>query len=163
MEENISVREYQSIDHQQVVDLILSIQQEEYNIPITKNDQPDLFQIESFYQHGKGKFWVALHGGKVVGTIGLLDIGSGQVALRKMFVESEYRGKEFKTAFLLLNKAIEWSKDKEVKEIFLGTTLQFVAAHRFYEKNGFQEIEKRDLPENYPVMGVDRKFYRYEI
>lgn len=39
---------------EQAVDLILTIQQKEFNIPITVEDQPDLMQIESFYQE-KGK------------------------------------------------------------------------------------------------------------
>ena len=97
------VKEY-SIDYQsQVVDLILHIQQQEYNIQITKDDQPDLFTIEDFYQTGKGNFWLALYDDKVVGTISFLDIGNHQVALRKMFVDKEFRGAKFKTASLLLN------------------------------------------------------------
>jgi hypothetical protein len=48
------VKEY-SIDYQsQVVDLILHFQQQEYNIQITKDNRPDLFTIEDFYQTGKG-------------------------------------------------------------------------------------------------------------
>ncbi len=38
---------------EQAIDLILKIQQKEFNIPITVEDQPDLMQIESFY-HEKG-------------------------------------------------------------------------------------------------------------
>jgi N-acetylglutamate synthase-like GNAT family acetyltransferase len=129
--EGIIVREYSSEHQSQIVDLILHIQQDEYNIPITKEDQPDLFNVENYYQQGKGNFWVALCGDNVVGTVALLDIGNRQVALRKMFVAKDYRGKTFNTARLLLNSAIEWSKKQAVSEIFLGTTLQFVAAHRF--------------------------------
>jgi hypothetical protein len=39
-----------------------------------------------FYQRGSGAFWIALEGEQVVGSIGLLDIGSDQAALRNMFV-----------------------------------------------------------------------------
>lgn len=45
----------------QVIDLILQIQQQEYNISITKDDQPDLFTIEEYYQTANGNFWVALY------------------------------------------------------------------------------------------------------
>ena len=142
------VKEY-SIDYQsQVVDLILHIQQQEYNIQITKDDQPDLFTIEEFYQTGKGNFWVALYDDKVVGTISFLDIGNHQVALRKMFVDKEFRGAKFKTASLLLNNAIKWARETSIKTIYLGTTPQFLAAHRFYEKSGFTSISLKDLPEN---------------
>ncbi|PGL68921.1 GNAT family N-acetyltransferase [Bacillus sp. AFS055030] len=157
------VKEYSNVFQAQVVDLILDIQQREYNIKITKDDQPDLFTIEEFYQNGKGNFWVALYGEKVVGTISLLDIGNQQVALRKMFVDKEFRGEKYKTASLLLNHAINWAKEKSIKAIYLGTTPQFLAAHRFYEKNGFTSVEVNDLPENFPVMKVDKKFYKYSI
>jgi N-acetylglutamate synthase-like GNAT family acetyltransferase len=60
----------------------------------------------------------------------------------------------------LLKVLIKWCKSKDVKEIFLGTTSKFLAAHRFYEKNGFSEIQKSDLPNSFPVMVVDTKFYK---
>jgi len=157
------VKEYSNNYQTQVVDLILDIQQQEYNIKITKDDQPDLFRIEEFYQNGSGNFWVALDGDKVVGTISLLDIGNQEVALRKMFVDKEYRGAKYKTASLLLNNAIKWAKEMSIKAIYLGTTPQFLAAHRFYEKNGFTSLEVTDLPEKFPVMKVDKKFYKYSV
>ncbi len=157
------VKEYTQENQAQVVDLILQIQQQEYNIAITKDDQPDLFTIEEFYQTGNGNFWVALDDKKVVGTISLLDIGNNQVALRKMFVDQEYRGPTYKTASLLLNNAINWAKERPIYAIFLGTTPQFLAAHRFYEKNGFIRISDNDLPENFPLLKVDKKFYKYVL
>ena len=44
--------------------------------------------------------------------------------------------------------------------ILLGTTEKFLAAQRFYEKNGFTEIQKDALPPKFPVMTVDVKFYK---
>jgi N-acetylglutamate synthase-like GNAT family acetyltransferase len=163
MTSTLQIREFTSEYQSQVVELILHIQQREYGIPITIDDQPDLLRIESFYQEGDGNFWTALNGKKVAGTLALKDIGNQQVALRKMFVDAEYRGRPNKTGERLLNHAIEWAGKKGISEIYLGTTLQFVAAHRFYEKNGFASIEKQDLPENFPVMGVDKKFYKLSI
>ena len=157
------VKQYFNDYQAQVVDLILHIQQQEYNIPITKKDQPDLFTIEDFYQTGNGNFWVAVYNDKVVGTISLLDIGNNQVALRKMFVDKKFRGAKFKTASLLLNNAIKWAKENSIKAVYLGTTPQFLAAHRFYEKNGFTSISFKELPENFPVLQVDKKFYQYSV
>ncbi|MGF9889284.1 GNAT family N-acetyltransferase [Priestia megaterium] len=163
MSESIIIQPYTIKYQQQVVDLILHIQQQEYQIPITEKDQPDLFEIESFYQQGNGNFWVAVCNERVVGSVALIDTGSRQVALRKMFVVKPYRGASFKTAHRLLHTAIAWAKEQEVERIYLGTTLQYRAAHRFYEKNGFQHIEKEKLPANFPVMNVDKKFYTYEV
>lgn len=157
------IKEYSKEYQAQIVDLILHIQQQEFDIPITKEDQPDLFAIESFYQTGSGNFWVAVYGGKVVGTISLLDIGNHQAALRKMFVAQEYRGPELKIAYRLLQNAIQWAKEKAVREIYLGTTSKFLAAHRFYEKNGFVSIGRGELPERFPVVHVDTVFYKYVV
>ena len=31
------------------------------------------------------------------------------------------------------------------------------------KKNGFVEIEKRELPKAFPIMEVDVKFYKYSV
>lgn len=146
-----------------VLDLILPIQQQEFEIPITAADQPDLRDIAGFYQRGSGNFWLALHGERVVGTIALVDIGAGQAALRKMFVQREFRGAPFRTAQLLLATLLEWARSRELRAIYLGTTAKFLAAHRFYEKSGFQEIARDALPPQFPLMAVDTKFYAYQL
>src|SRR5687768_3528008 len=86
-----------------VTGLILGIQNNEFNIPITLAQQPDLEEIPAFYQVGNGNFWIAKLGEKLVGTIALKDIGNNQGALRKMFVDRAHRGKEWSTAEKLLD------------------------------------------------------------
>jgi N-acetylglutamate synthase-like GNAT family acetyltransferase len=156
----MTVEVYQEKDVREVADLILGIQRDEFSIPITISDQPDLLQIESFYQKGSGNFWVARSEDQLVGTIALLDIGNNQGALRKMFVAKGFRGKEFGVGQKLIDHLIAWVKQKGVQEIYLGTTEKFLAAQRFYEKNGFLEVGKSELPKAFPVMDVDVKFYR---
>ena len=144
---------------QQVIDLILTIQRNEFSIPITLDDQPDLQAISRHYQKNKGNFWIALDDGKVIGTISLTDIGYGLGALRKMFVRKDHRGKESGVAQELLNTLLDWARSGGMKSIFLGTTPALKAAHRFYEKNGFGEISANDLPPQFPRMKVDKVFY----
>jgi N-acetylglutamate synthase-like GNAT family acetyltransferase len=143
----------------QVVDLIVGIQRNEFGIPITAEQQPDLRCIPSYYQVQSGNFWLALCGADVVGTVALLDIGASQAALRKMFVHPNFRGSELGTSKRLLDVLVDWSTARSIRDIFLGTTPDFLAAHRFYEKNGFCEIAKSALPASFPVMEVDKKFY----
>jgi N-acetylglutamate synthase-like GNAT family acetyltransferase len=147
----------------QVIGLISSIQRNEYGIDITPEQQPDLQSIPSFYQAGSGNFWIALADDMVVGTVALKDIGGGLAALRKMFVAPGWRGDARGVARALLAAAISWARSKSVSAIYLGTTAQFKAAHRFYEKNGFVEVSKDALPTSFPVMAVDSRFYRYEV
>jgi len=159
----ITVKEYSSPYKEQVIAHILAIQRGEFNIAISREDQPDLDDIENFYQAGAGNFWLALVGGQIVGTVALIDIGNRQGALRKMFVSAAYRGAGHNTAGLLLNTLLSWAGEQGLREIYLGTTAKFIAAHRFYEKNAFAEIPKEDLPAAFPVMKVDSKFYKYSL
>jgi N-acetylglutamate synthase-like GNAT family acetyltransferase len=146
-----------------IINLIVDIQRNEFGIPITAEDQPDLLNIPDYYQNKNGNFWVALHKERVVGTIALLDIGNRQGALRKMFVHHLFRGEESETAKMLLNELLNWTEEKDFREIYLGTTAKFLAAHRFYEKNRFLEIKKEDLPDRFPIMTVDTKFYKLNM
>lgn len=161
--EKIIIKEYANRYKEEVLTLILTIQQQEFGIPITKEDQPDLSAIPQFYQTGAGNFWVALCGGRVVGTIALLDIGNNQAALRKLFTASAYRGAGHNTGNSLWLKVREWAAAKNLTVIYLGTTEKFLAAHRFYEKNGFEEITPAELPAAFPIMSVDKKFYQYRL
>jgi len=163
MQPDTIVIEMISTRHQQgVASLILPIQREEFGVPVTLADQPDLLDTAAFYQHGRGNFWVALSRDTVVGSIGLLDIGNGHAALRKMFVAADYRGKPHRVAQRLLDTLFAWVDSQAIDAVFLGTTAQFLAAHRFYEKNGFQSIERDALPNAFPVMKVDTRFYFYD-
>jgi N-acetylglutamate synthase-like GNAT family acetyltransferase len=140
--------------------LIVGIQRDEFQIPITLEDQPDLHDIPAFYQQGAGNFWVAISEGEVVGTVALLDLGNHQGALRKMFVHARYRGPGPGVSAQLLETLFEWSRARGVNEVYLGTTEKFRAAHRFYERNGFQQIPAKELPPSFPKMAVDTRFYR---
>lgn len=165
---NIVIEPYSASYDDQIAKLIISIQTQEYKIPITLDDQPDLLDIRSFYQRGLGNFWIARDGEHLIGTVALLDIGNQQVALRKMFVEQEYRGRQkvnqdrtqSNVAAALLQQLLCWCRSRQVNEIYLGTTAAFLSAHRFYEKNGFVKIPPQDLPASFPVLAVDSFFYR---
>ena len=154
------LRPYEVRDQQKIIQLILSIQQQEFGVPITIADQPDLQNIHSNYLAAGGNFWVATHGDEIVGTIALLNIANGQGVIRKMFVHSDHRGAVLGVAQRLLDTLVEWCDTKQIDEFFLGTIDTMKAAHRFYEKNGFQAIEKENLPSTFPIMKVDNRFYQ---
>jgi N-acetylglutamate synthase-like GNAT family acetyltransferase len=159
----ILIRPFTPSDAQGVAEVIVSIQREEFWIAITLAQQPDLSQIPAFYQRGLGNFWVAEAAGEIVGTIGLVDIGDRHVALRKLFVKASHRGREQGVAQRLLETALAWCAAHGVTEVYLGTTALFLAAHRFYERNGFVEVAPERLPPNFPRMTVDTRFYRLPI
>ncbi|MBU2699566.1 GNAT superfamily N-acetyltransferase [Sporomusaceae bacterium BoRhaA] len=155
------IKEYEPQYKSEIINFILEIQQQEFHIPITQADQPDLNDIPHFYQSKSGNFWMAIDKGAVVGTISLLDIGNNQGVLRKLFVKADHRGKEHHAAKLLLQQLMEWAREHRISEIYLGTTDKFLAAHRFYEKNHFTSITKERLPKTFPLMKVDTIFYQF--
>ncbi len=159
----IQIQPYSEKYKADIASLILNIQNNEFNVPVTLNDQPDLLDIGNFYCKDSGGFWLAIENEKLVGTIALIDIGSGQVALRKMFVYADYRGKEKAIGQSLLNYLIDWCNSKEITEIYLGTVTQLHAAKRFYIKNGFEKIEKKNLPKKFPLMQVDTEFFKLKM
>ncbi len=159
----ITILPFKKEHEQLLMEFIVGIQRNEFSIPITASDQPDLMNVSDFYQNKCGNFWVATCEERIIGTIALLDIGHKMAALRKMFVDSLFRGNRTGTSKKLLKTLMSWSENHGIKEIYLGTTQKFLAAHKFYEKNGFMEIRKSQLPDTFPIMKVDSKFYKFKV
>jgi len=147
----------------QLIELILPIQQLEFNVPVTLQDQPDLLDIETHYHATGGSFWGALSNGELVGSIALISTGHHAGAIRKMFIKKEFRGKTYGIAQQLLQTLIEYSRQQAITHLYLGTVDVLHAAKRFYERNGFQKIDKADLPAYFPVMAADNVFYHLHL
>jgi N-acetylglutamate synthase-like GNAT family acetyltransferase len=147
----------------QIIDLILPIQQIEFGVPITIEDQPDLLDIESNYHATGGNFWAVFNDEKVIGTIALIGIGNEQGVIRKMFVNKDFRGREYGIAQQLLDNLIVYCQAENITDLYLGTVDILKAAMRFYEKNNFVKIEKQNLPATFPLMSADNVFYHLEI
>jgi GNAT superfamily N-acetyltransferase len=147
----------------QIIKLILSIQQKEFGLSITINQQLDLLDIETNYHQGGGNFWGAFLGEELVGTIAMINCGHQSACIRKMFVKSDYRGKELGIAQLLLNTLLQYCGGEKITAIYLGTVQELRAAHRFYERNGFTQIAVADLPIYFPRMPSDTMFYQLHL
>lgn len=88
----INIIEYNKPYKEELIEFILSIQKNEFNINISRNDQPDLENIDRYYLNSGGQFWLALnHHQKIIGTIGLIRLDNNKSALKKMFVDEDYR------------------------------------------------------------------------
>ena len=152
---------YEPRINSEIVSLIVSTQKNEFYLSITLEDQPDLLDIQNYYE----AFWVAISDEKVVGTIGLVFFGKN-AAIRKMFVHKDWRGPEKAIAQNLLETLELYCKNNHIQTIYLDTVREFKAAIRFYERNGFGEILQSDLPHDYPLVAahakLDRQFFKKE-
>lgn len=163
MDKEILIQPLDNTYSGRIVDIILPIQQQEFHIPVTLEQQSDLLDIESFYIKPGGSFWGAFVDDQLVGTIALINIGHQAGAIRKMFVKKEFRGKQFGIAQQLFETLAVYCSNHQIVDIYLGTVDVLRAAHRFYERNGFQRMEKTALPGYFPLMPADNIFYHLHL
>lgn len=159
----ITIEKLSTAYGEKAVGLILPIQRVEFGVPITIADQPDLLDIDGFYNAPGGGFWGAFKNGELVGTIALINVGHDTGVIRKMFVKQEYRGKEFAIAQRLIEKLLEQTRARGIEHLYLGTIDRMKAAHRFYERNGFIRIDPAALPAYFPRMALDNVFYHLTL
>jgi GrpB-like predicted nucleotidyltransferase (UPF0157 family)/N-acetylglutamate synthase-like GNAT family acetyltransferase len=162
MSDDIQIAPWTAADRADVIDLIVSIQQDEFDLPITIDDQPDLTDVDAAYRAAGGEFFVARHDGCVVGTIAALVVEDNTIALRKMFVHRDRRGGSGLAA-TLMETVVAWARRAGYRTIVLGTTDRMTAAHRFYEKHGFTRMAADELPTEFPRMAVDTVFFRRDL
>ncbi|MCF3108977.1 GNAT family N-acetyltransferase [Niabella sp. CC-SYL272] len=158
-----TIRQLNNADIPQVIELILHIQQVEFNVPVTLEGQPDLQDIERFYIEPGGNFWGAFSGSTLAGTIALIRAEAQTGVIRKMFVKKEYRGAQPGIARELLDTLIRYCRQQQIKTLYLGTVHLLKAAMRFYEKQGFTPVAETELPSFFPRMPVDNRFYTLSL
>lgn len=157
----VDIVEFIKADQYLVREFVLNIQNDEFKLGFKESDQPDLIDTEKFYH--SGNFWTARINGEIMGTIGLQNLDNHNGVLRKMFVRQDYRGAEPKIAQMLFDVLIAFSRSINLKVIWLDTPAIATASHRFYEKNGFQQTDKFNLPENYMFPDKNSKIYKFAI
>lgn len=160
----ITIQIYSEIYQKQVENLVLGIQNGEFGLGLTAQDQPDLPNIAEFYKNGC--FWVALdENDQLMGTIGIEPLTGGQASLRKMFLDKTMRGnKDENLAQRLFETLLQYAKEKDYQELWLDTPPPAKAAHRFYERNGFERMPSEKTPSTYKHPAIEGlKIYRLTI
>ncbi|MGD8326325.1 MAG: GNAT family N-acetyltransferase [Sphingomonadales bacterium] len=160
---SVTIRLASDEDAPAIAHLIHSIQVDEFAVPISLEDQPDIGVIEAIYIETGGTFHVAEAEGQIIGSIGLEDLGGGNAALRKLYVAKDFRGRGLGLAHKLLALVLEHAAKKDISHIYLGVAQEFASARRFYEKSGFHLVGEEALPVNFPKTVVDKYFYRFSL
>lgn len=144
-----------------VRDFVLSIQNTEFNLGFTDEEQPDLIDTAHFYR--EGGFWLAKENGQIVGTIGLQKLDANTGVLRKMFVLKECRSVKPSVAQLLFDTLVDEAHELGFETLYLDTPAIAVASHKFYERNGFVQIDRPAAPSHYSFPDRDSKVYRRNL
>lgn len=159
----VELQRWAPTDRDDVIAFVLGIQRDEFGVPITAADQPDLGDVPAHYGAGRGGFWVARDARGVAGTVGLLDHGGDAAVLRKMFVRADARGRAQGVSERLIDVVLSHARNAGLRVLRLGTRPEMRAAHRFYERHGFRRIDEAELPASFPRMRVDSVFYRLDL
>jgi GNAT superfamily N-acetyltransferase len=93
----------------------------------------------------------------------LIATGHQAGAIRKMFVKKEFRGKEQGIAQLLLLELIRYCSKNDIRDLYLRTIDMLKAAHRFYERNGFERLKSGEMPEYFPRMMGENVYYHLSL
>lgn len=153
----MKIETYSGKFNAEIISLILSIQNDEAQIGLSLQEQPDLLDIHRNYQQPGGEFWIALSDDRVIGTIGLMLRENHCAILKKFFVEKTFRSQ--KVGLSLYNELLKYAISKEVQHIILDTPAIAHASHRFYEKAGFYRISTAELPVPYSYPDRDSILY----
>jgi ribosomal protein S18 acetylase RimI-like enzyme len=134
---------------QQVIDALHEILKDEWGSYVSKEKDPDLFQIKDYYINDGGNFWICIDDDhRVIGTIALkiFHIHEKTIAyLKRFYLRKEYRGRGIGKN--LLDTAISFCRKNTISEIVLGTNPESDRAIQLFRKAGFHEFELyKDLP-----------------
>lgn len=156
--------EFKEMYLEEIIDLILFVQNNEFQLNISIDEQPDILDIQVNYLNDGGNFWVALNEkSEVIGTIGLQKKTEECFILKKFFVYSDYRGVEFSIGQGLFDKLLEYAQQQGAKAIFLDTPSIAKRSHQFYKRNGFKLINEDDLPISYDYPDRNSLLYRLDL
>jgi len=139
----ISIRKGVSEDSEAVRQLIVSILTAEYNAVGESIDLQDLHDIASSYGGERDLFLVAEKDGSIIGTVALKEDSQETALLRRIFVQSDFRGKGYGDA--LLSEAMEYCEKMGYENVFFRGTDRMQTAISLCLKNGFEEDDVADL------------------
>ena len=160
LEDNVlHIETYSGKYDKEIVSLILDIQNNEAKINLSLEEQPNLLDINRYYQQNGGEFWIALSDNCVIGTVGLMLKEKNYAALKKFFVKKEFRSQ--KVGLALYSELIKFARNAGVQHIILDTPSVAHASHKFYETAGFLKTDAKELSISYSY--PDRKSILYKL
>ncbi|MCK5850509.1 MAG: GNAT family N-acetyltransferase [Kiritimatiellae bacterium] len=139
----INIRPIESGDLDDVRDLIDGIMNGEFKKESSAYHYQDLNDPLKHYGGKREIFLVAEKDGKIVGTVAIKEDGTDVALLRRIFVDSECRGKGFGEA--LLKKAMEFCFDHDYKNVSFRGTDKMQTALKLCLRNGFKEEDIAEI------------------
>jgi molybdenum cofactor guanylyltransferase len=108
----------------------------EFGFSVDCELDPDLSDPAGAYE----AVWVAIAANRVVGSVALRRLGTREVELKRMYLRPELRGRG--GGKRLLELALLWAREHQIRTIRLDTTEQMAAARHLYEAHGFVRVSE---------------------
>jgi ribosomal protein S18 acetylase RimI-like enzyme len=143
--EDVTIRLAEDHDHAEIADLFHVTT---LTGPPRNNDTgADIANLREGYfaDDGASGFWVASHGGTVIGMIGVQSTGENTAELRRLRVREEFRGAGIGRR--LLEHAIEFCRERDYLKITLDVRTERGPAIALIEKMGFVLSRRRKVGE----------------
>ena len=137
----MKIERYSNQYQKLVKELVISIH-EEFGFSYDFKLDYDLEDLEKFYTNSGDVFFILLDNNKLVGTVAIRKIDKESAELKRMYLLKEYRGQGWGSK--LIDRAIEFCKEKGFKKIILDTNIKQVAAQKLYQKKGFEIIQTKE-------------------
>jgi len=138
-----TLRHFRREDADGVKELIMLILSKEYPFDRAAYSDSDLDRIDEVYGGANSAFFVVEENGSIVGTVGIKEETKDEALMRRLFVDPKYRRHGYGAA--LLQKALEFCKERGYKRIFFRCTDRMADAMRLCKKHGFKETESLDV------------------
>ena len=116
-----------------------------------------LYEFYKNYDPEKDRVWICEHNEKIVGFLLLMHRDNYAAQLRYFYFEPEYRG--IGLGRKLIEKFMEFLKDKGYKSAYLWTTHEQLKAASLYKRYGFVLTEEKDSTD----FGKPLTEQRYEL
>ena len=136
--------------------LVLAHADERSTTPGVEHMRADAAQLPGPYVAPRGGIWVAVAGDEIVGCVALRPLPDDGGEVKRMFVDSAWRGSGVGRA--LLERLIACARERGYRQLRLGTLTEMTVAQALYRSLGFAPIDRYRADEM-----IDTCFFQLDL
>jgi GNAT superfamily N-acetyltransferase len=136
--------------------LVLAHAAERATTPGVEHVRADAARLPGPYVAPRGGIWVAEAGDEIVGCVALRPLPDGVGEVKRMFVDSAWRGSGVGRA--LLERLITCARERGYRQLRLGTLTEMTVAQALYRSLGFAPIDRYRADEM-----IDTCFFQLDL
>ncbi|NQX64213.1 hypothetical protein [Paenibacillus qinlingensis] len=157
-----SLRLLQDHYSEEVVELILSFQHNEFTVNRMNDEVPDNLDYQTRNVYDGRNLWVTLKVKKRGNTVEQLNTHD-IFHVKKLFIYIENQGIELSFKQEVFDVILEYAWQQGATTIYLDTPSIAKKSLHFFEKNGLIAITKHDLPIRYDYPDRNSLFHRLDF